>query len=147
MPDNVSTCICSRYRRAFAFSSIPFLYCCRFSLRITFLDFVLGAIQGFQAQHREVYWVRHTLSTERKYWSRSCKGESTSFLFYLLALVYQPFSLVTADDLYYAFTLHLPYQLSSTHPVMVTRRIFFSRFLSRIEILRYIVGPALYSGS
>ena len=40
-----------------------------------------------------------------------------------------------------------PYQLSSTHPIMVIRRALVSRFAPRLPIdnLRYIVRAALYS--
>jgi hypothetical protein len=117
VPGDVSTCINFHYRRAFAFSSIPFLYCYRFSLRITFLDFILGAIQGFQAQHRKVYWVRHALSIERIIGHETLIKNKfpSSFAFWLQCINH--LHCLSINGLYHAFTLHLPYQLSSTHPV------------------------------
>lgn len=141
MPSNISTCIYFRYRRAFAFSSIPSLHYYQFSLRITFLDL-------FQEQYKvckfsiERYTGLGMHYRPREMLVTKLHRLINFLLYYLLALVYQLLTLVVDDDLYYAFTLHLPYQLSSTHPVMVTRRVFFSRFIPRITILRYIVRSA-----
>lgn len=147
MPDDVSICIYSHYRRAFAFSSIPSLHCYGFSLRITFLEFLLGAIQGLQAQHEKVYWVRHALSTERSIDHEAAFTNllPTSVAFWLQCVNHLHCSMITVFITHLHNICHTSY-LALTQ-FMVTRRVVFSRFLPRIEILRYIVRPALYSGS